>query len=173
MRTLRVTAALVAFISLANAAIAQSAPADPPSPVVVPIDLPRPPYPLIAQSARVQGELTVTVHVRADGTVASASVTGRDIPLLSPGALSAAQQSHFECRGCAEAAGQYSIVYAFSMEGRAGPSGQIDQPPAVSDSPGRSRVTTMVEMPPAVCAYRAEYAARSAKCLWLWNCGAR
>jgi TonB family protein len=160
------------FLVLAVAALVVSdaraqSPADSGSPQAVPVSLPHPVYPPIAQSARVQGEVAVTVSVGADGSVASAQITGKDIPLLSAAAIDAAKKSTFECRGCVAAPASYTIVYAFWLEiGARSP--EPDQ-----ESPSRSRVTTAEEAP--LCDHcggpHMPTAVRSAKCLWLWKCG--
>jgi TonB family protein len=144
------------------------APADSRSPQVVPVSLPHAVYPPIAQMARVQGEVEVTVSVGADGSVESAQVTGKDIPLLAPAAIDAAKKSTFECRGCTGEPASYSIVYAFGLEM------QARSPEPVQESASRSRVTIVEETP--LCDHcgggrRMPVTVRSAKCLWLWKCG--
>lgn len=66
---------------------------------LVPFWLVRPDYPPIARAARVQGTVIVAVTVDPDGRVTSATIE-RDIPLLSRGALAAAREGGFLCRGC-------------------------------------------------------------------------
>ena len=156
-------------------AIAQSVPGSAaPTATIVPVHLPQATYPPIAQSARVQGDVEVTVNVRPDGSVAEAALTATSWPLLGPAALAAAKNATFECRGCAgPTLAVYSIVYAFKMDGGSGPAGNVEQPIPVQESLTRSRVTTVVEMLPIQCIYRTPIvvSVRSAKCAWLWKCG--
>jgi TonB family protein len=176
---LRWTASLTLAVlaaSLTSHALAQSAPqpAALSAATLVPVELPHPVYPPIAQAARVQGDVEVTVTVRPDGSVATAAVTGADMPLLGPAAVNAAKNARFECRGCDGApTPAYSIVYAFNMNGTPDDSGEVQQPALLVESSSRSRVTTVVETPLLVCGYRSELAvrARSIKCAWLWKCG--
>jgi TonB family protein len=140
----------------------------------VPVELPHPVYPPIAQAARVQGNVEVSVTVRPDGSVAAAAVTGANIPLLGPAAVDAAKNARFECRGCEGApTPAYSIVYAFNMNGTPDHSGEVQQPALLVESSTRSRVTTVGETPLITCGYRRQVAvrARSIKCAWLWKCG--
>jgi TonB family protein len=140
----------------------------------VPVRLPHPVYPAIAQSARVQGIIEVTVTVRSDGSVASAVIAGKDIPLLSPAALAAAGKAEFECRGCAGTPAHYSIVYVFTFEGSRTTVRDEDQPEPVHESAGQSRVTTLAETPECDhCGGHMYRPARSAKCVWLWKCGVK
>lgn len=89
---------------------AQTAPA---SPALVPFWLVVPAYPPLAQSARVQGVVIVALTVGIDGRVDSATVE-RDIPLLSRGALAAAMDSGFICRGCTGPM-TYRVEYQFQF----------------------------------------------------------
>jgi TonB family protein len=138
--------------------------------VVVPISVPQPVYPPIAESARVTGDVVVTVVVRPDGGVASAAVES-GAPLLREVALKAAQQAQYECRGCTEPGTPLSLVFTFRIFGR-------DEPkPATGlafDQQGGATVNVVGEV-----GYWWEGAVfsqivarvRSPKCLWLWRCG--
>ena len=74
-----------------------------PGVAIVPVEWPRPVYPQIARSARVQGEVEVAVDVRPDGSVAAVQVV-RGIPLLDQAVTEAVRRARFECRGCVDAA---------------------------------------------------------------------
>jgi TonB family protein len=92
--------------------------------VVVPTTVPQPVYPPIAISARVMGDVVITVLVRPDGSVASAAVES-GAPLLREVALKAAQQAHYECRGCTESGTPYSLVFMFRLFARDEPTPAI------------------------------------------------
>ena len=163
----------LAFAFVATSAAAQSAVETGSTPAaVVPVLLPHPVYSPIAQSARVQGVVEITVSVRPDGTVASAVVTGRDRPLLallSETALAAAEKATFDCRACAGGPVQYTILYEFKMNGHV----PGKQPDPVRVSAERSLVTTLAQAP--ICDHCGGHSrtiqVRSVKCLWLWKCG--
>jgi len=112
------------------------------------------------------------VTVRPNGSIASAVVAGRDIPILSGAALAAAAKAGFECRWCVGVSAQYSIVYQFTMGGL---SHDVRLEP-VCETAGRSRVTTWADSP--ICDHCGGHVSsairvRSAKCGWLWKCGVR
>jgi TonB family protein len=69
---------------------------------VVLAKLSRPVYPLLARRTWVSGDVNLLLQIRRDGSVESAVIVGGH-PLLQQAALESAQQSQFECRGCAEA----------------------------------------------------------------------
>ena len=174
MRRCRVVAALaLAFSSFVSPAGAQSATdAVAWQAMAVPVHLPPAIYPPIAQAARVQGAVEVIVTVRPNGSIASAVVAGRDIPILSGAALAAAAKAGFECRWCVGVSAQYSIVYQFTMGGL---SHDVRLEP-VCETAGRSRVTTWADSP--ICDHCGGHISsaipvRSAKCGWLWKCGVR
>jgi TonB family protein len=152
---------------------------------IVPVEWPRPAYPQIAQSARVQGEVEVAVDVRPDGSVAAAQVL-RSIPLLDQAALDATRRARFECRGCVDAVNRYSLYVTFTLslaEPTSGPAPLIVSPtqgwitviapvayinggPGPPDPPTRGLKCLFLWRcdPPAV-------RARDGHCLWLWRCG--
>jgi TonB family protein len=156
-----------------------------PNATIVPIEWPRPVYPQIAQSARVQGEVEVTVDVRPDGRVAAVEVV-RGIPLLDQAVTDAARRARFECRGCVDSVNGYSLYVTFRLQDPpadpatliisptqgwvtvVAPSPMIGGGPAVIDGDGRARGVKCLflwrcDPPPR--------RARAANCLWLWRCG--
>jgi TonB family protein len=70
-------------------------------------------YPPLARQARIRGDVKVSIHVRTDGTVASAEVLSGH-PILAPAAVDNAKQSEFECRGCASET-EYVLTYSFEF----------------------------------------------------------
>lgn len=94
--------------------MAQSQTADVPPPAVAtrvgPLQ-----YPQIARIARVTGDVRLVVHVRADGSVASAEVATTDSPLLNNAAVASARNSNFLCQRCGEGQETYSLTYTFSL----------------------------------------------------------
>jgi TonB family protein len=140
-------------------------------PTVTPISVPAVTYPAIASAARIRGDVTVSVSVRPDGTVAAATVEEGE-PLLRDAALTAAKEARFECRGCGGVSVPYSLVFRFRL------SDEQASPP----SPWLTRLPDG-QVVVIVVSGRAEYwyegavfsrvAVRSWKCLWLWRCGSR
>lgn len=170
-------------LALPGSALAQSPIREP---RIVPIEWPRPVYPQIAQSARVQGDVEVAVDVRPDGSVAAARVVSGP-PLLSEAALVAARHARFECLACVGARTPYSLYVSFRLA--------IDDrlpvwPPLIV-SPTQGWVTAVAPSPiingggpPApptrglkcLFLWRCDpppNRARAAHCLWLWRCGDR
>jgi TonB family protein len=137
---------------------------------VVPMSLSRPVYPAIAVAAMISGDVEVSVRVRPDGRVDTATIVSGP-PLLQQAALDAVQTSAFECRACGEASTPYSLVFAFRFD--RGPHATVEDPPGtVADTPSQSRVTILAEAPVAI-PYFSSTSARSVKCAYLWRCGSR
>jgi TonB family protein len=175
----RLTVAVLTVVCVAPA-VAQ------PGVAIVPVEWPRPVYPQIARSARVQGDVEVAVDVRPDGSVAAVQVV-RGIPLLDQAVTEAARRARFECRGCVDAANRYSLYVTFrlSMANPAlgpvplivsptqgwvtvvAPAPMIGGGPGIPDPPTRGIKCLFLWRcdPPA-------RRARDAECLWLWRCGA-
>jgi TonB family protein len=136
---------------------------------VVITKLVQPSYPPLALRARIQGDVQIVVGVRRDGTIESASVTSGHA-LLGETALQSAQSSEYECRRCQETITSYSLLYAFRLE---------------VPNPGQSTIPvtqvgnriTVIAEPPTIMVTISDPASafrrRSAKCLYLWNCGHR
>jgi len=105
-------------------------------------------YPPLALSANITGDVVVRLGIRKDASVESAVVvTGHR--LLAKAALESAQQSHYRCTACADEVTPYPVTYSYQLA--AGPDW-----PCGSHWGGEDYYYS---------------AARSAKCLNLWNCG--
>jgi hypothetical protein len=130
-----------------------------------------PMYPALARQASIQGDVSVTVLVRPDGTAKSAVVSGS--PLLSPAASSSALKSLFECRGCTQIATPYAMVYTFELAANSAQGPHNNNEEAVTQS--QNHVTVVAEPLGIICAYTStlRIRARSAKCLYLWKCSLR
>jgi hypothetical protein len=148
--------------------------ADAQAPRIALVSIRIPPYPPVAESARVSGDVRVTVDLGPDCAVAAVSVTGGDgrTKLLEAGVLEAARTAHFRCDGLTTPASPYALVFAFrfaDLIGRA--HGQID-PEIVSVSPGESRILIVAETPTTGEGPMGipRGPARAPWCLWLWHC---
>ena len=136
----------------------------------------QPIYPPLARQTRIAGDVDVTLKVRPDGSVESATVV-RGHPLLQQAALDSAQKSQFECGKCDEAA-SIQLVYTFQLLGgdscckvteNQSNNGQADLPiPRVIQSQNH---VTVVNQPACICDPAiAVRKVRSLKCLYLWKC---
>lgn len=133
-----------------------------------------PSYPLTAKIARVQGEVLVNLTIGTRGQIESATSTGPG--LLKPVALDSARQSVFVCEDCTDSTKPISLTYRFEIvdgeapktfaECRASPV----PPPAEVDL---SRMSVTVYAEPIWLCDPVVRKIRSAKCLYLWRCGAR
>lgn len=135
------------------------------SPAVIPFELIRPTYPPIAQSARVGGDVEVSLRVRSDGSIESGEVIS-GFPLLQDAALKAAMASRFECRLCGSATLPYTVLYSFRLSDRA------DERSGVSVGESQSLVWITAEEPVAQL-YFVNWPVRSLRCLYLSRCGVR
>ena len=133
---------------------------------VVVTKLAQPIYPSLALRARMQGDVEITVGVRKDGSVESASVASGH-PVLVTAALQSAQNSEYECRRCGEAVTSYSLIYTFRIE---------VNPRSTAGSPVTrlGNHVTVTDEPPTISTEISDsFRIRSAKCLYLWKCGFR
>lgn len=133
-------------------------------------------YPPLARIASVDGEVRLSLVVGVEGEVKSAKIVSGN-QLLQQATLQSAQQSKFECTGCAEPV-TYEMVYSFQLiakhcEGEKDSVSDIagdTRQPGVSQSGNRVVVLaeqgcltvdhSIVPMPKV----------RSPKCLYLWPC---
>jgi len=90
----------------------QSSAEAPQTPVVL-VKLSPPVYPPLARAARIMGDVKVNVHVRPDGSVASAEALGGH-PILTPTAVENARQSQYECNECIGET-EYLLTYTFGF----------------------------------------------------------
>ena len=135
---------------------------------VVLISLAPPEYPISARFARIEGDVTVNLSIRKDGGVEAAQAIDGPIMLRKP-SLASAQNSKFECLGCADAVTTYSLTYEFEIEPGSCSDASIYPPLEITQSP--NRITISARVPPT-CDPAAKKV-RSAKCLYLWRCGWR
>jgi TonB family protein len=158
-----------AWLTVAVLALVCAAPAvAQPDAAIVPVEWPRPVYPQIAQSARVQGDVEVAVDVRPDGSVAAVEVV-RAIPLLDHAVVNAVRRARFACRGCGAGVHRYSLYVTFRLSLENPPTGAV--PLIVSPTQGWVTVVAPVpfrsgghERPP----FRGP--SRGMRCLFLWRC---
>jgi len=139
---------------------------------VVLVKLSPPSYPPLALQARIMGDVEVYVHVRQDGSIASAELFSGH-PMLAPAALESAKRSQYECRDCSEGATAYELTYAFEMKAEGDCCTALSRRPEVTQS--ANRISISAESPcicdPTVRITRIKW--RSAKCLYLWHCSSR
>jgi Gram-negative bacterial TonB protein C-terminal len=151
-------------------------PQNPADPAVTLKRLSPPVYPVIALTARVQGDVELLLQVRLDGSVESATVVSGP-PLLLRASLSSAQQSQFNCLHCLEQATPYHLTYTFQIENPPDPCKEGDVPgkptsielvPEVALSKGH---VTLTGHPSSSCGIVYAKKVRSWRCLYLWKCG--
>lgn len=145
---------------------------------VVLLKLSEPAYPPIARAARIQGDVSVTLGIRPDGSVESAVIVSGH-PLLGLAALDSARQSRFECRACPSARNSYSLKYKFEL---VSPDVTKDCATLTDEElhEHSAKVNlsqheiTVLALPVVICDPAGEIRkVRSAKCLYLWRCGSR
>ncbi len=143
---------------------------------VVLTNLEPPVYPPMARTARVSGEVDLTVLIRPDGSVDSVKVDSGP-PMLHQAAVDSASHSQFECRGCDARVTTYKLVYLFTFVERGDCCNSFGMPATVEQKVEPSQVRVTIAAPvsclcdPAATISRT--LVRSAKCLWLWRCSAR
>ncbi len=128
-----------------------------------------PVYPRLARQANITGDVHLKLEIREDGTLQSASVVSGH-PMLTQAALDSAQRSRFECRGCDHDVTVGSFTYSFQLIASPGWPCPETSGPRVTQS--ENHITVMAE-PSFVHPYFADTSVRSAKCLYLWECGQR
>src|SRR3954471_22080119 len=103
------------------------------------VDVPIPAYPPIARPAMISGDVHVTVEVRPEGTVATASITGvegfsreADAKFFEQSVLEAARNARFRCEQCSNPRGLCSLVFAFRFRYRIGRAAGDMHPEVVS-----------------------------------------
>ncbi|MGA7401587.1 MAG: TonB family protein [Candidatus Sulfotelmatobacter sp.] len=163
---LRLTLLLACGVALTAFAQTDSHSETPKAGVVL-VNLFSPTYPPLARQARIAGEVEVNLGIRKDGSIQSAVVASGH-PMLTPAALSSAQQSRFECRGCEAEVTPYSLIYSFQFD--ASPGWPCPEKPGPRITQSQNRITIAAE-PAMVHPYFVNISARSAKCLYLWRCG--
>jgi hypothetical protein len=151
---------------------------------VVLTKLVQPIYPPVARAAHVTGDVDLLLTVRQDGAVDAVVVTSGH-PLLKESAVTSAQQSKFECRGCTEPLTKYRLIYSFEIEGdcacepketqskqkELARQKELEQTyPRVTDA--QHRVTVVAHIL-CICDPVATTKVRSLKCFYLWKCGSK
>jgi TonB family protein len=131
---------------------------------LVPIWLPRPEYPPIARSARVQGDVEVAAEVDAAGHVVTATMRSGHA-LFRAAAFEAARETHFAGRPPGAELSSYSLGYTFAL----GDSGRPPRPPFTVTSTG-AHLTTVTGVDLVSCG-PSPLGVRGPKCLYLWRCG--
>jgi TonB family protein len=136
--------------------------------IITPMEWPKPIYPQIAESASIQGDVELSLEVRADGSVETArAVSGP--PLLRESAEAAARRARFDCRGCGNRTAQYSLYVSFRLF--------TDQallrpePPPLVVSPTQGWVTIHLVQRQFLHVHYTTFRVRAPACLYLWRCG--
>jgi Gram-negative bacterial TonB protein C-terminal len=131
--------------------------------------LSQPIYPPMARIAHITGDAEVRLGVRKDGSIESAvAVSGH--PLLKQAALESAQQSRFECRGCADEVTFCSLTYSFQFASVPTTPNESREVHVVQS---QNRIMIIAEPVRVVIDDFAYFWVRSVKCLYLWACGYR
>jgi TonB family protein len=135
----------------------------------------QPVYPPLALQARITGDVELSLEVKADGSLGSASVVSGH-PLLKQAALDSAQHSQFECKNCGQGGRSFQMLYSFQF----GPTRSCEETPETSKGDEKEepypRViqsqnhVTVIDQPVGICD-PAVKKVRSVRCLYLWKCG--
>jgi len=177
MRRRLVFLALLSIVTTVTPyAVSQQSPSGTKGEVVI-AKLSAPVYPMIARTAHISGDVHLSLGIRRDGSIESATVTSGP-PLLRPAALNSVRGSQFECRGCSKVVTEYSLVYTFQLgpdpscvatKEAAQTSAKEESYPHVIQSENH---ITVVDQPFVTCDMAGEIGkVRSIKCLFLWKCG--
>jgi TonB family protein len=134
-----------------------------------------PVYPPLAKQARIAGDVQLTLAVRPDGSINSATVVS-DHPLLKQAALDSAQHSQFACEKCGDE--ELKLVYSFQLGPAVYCAGTSDRQDSGKEEEPYPPITqtadhiTVVDEPTGPC-HPAAKKVRAIKCLYLWKCGWR
>lgn len=138
-----------------------------------------PVYPTVAKQAHVSGDVRLTLVVRGDGSVESATVVSGH-PLLKQAALDSAQHSQFACDDCEKGPRSFEMTYSFELGPTVYCTESSGPPKADKENESYPRVVqvhnqiTLYDRPVGTCdlAFKiTERKVRSIKCLYLWKCG--
>ena len=128
-------------------------------------------YPPIALAAHVEGDVTLVVDLRGDGTVGD--VRAESGPqILRAVSIEGSQKNLYTCRMCARSDVRVRLTYSFKL----GPAIECEENGVDSSHPRFTHsgdTITIGAQPWGTCDYAARLRARSAKCLFLWRCGWR
>lgn len=134
-------------------------------------------YPQLARQTRVQGDVSISVGVRPDGSVESAVATSGH-PLLRPAALDSSQHSQYECRGCTNPITPLSLSYTFQLKdvgcGQTVPASTStvlrESKPTTLETQPKNHVLVVAEGVCIIDSWPDRTKVRSFKCLYLWKC---
>jgi TonB family protein len=138
-----------------------------------------PVYSPLAKQARITGDVQLTLMIRPDGSVDSATVQSGH-PLLKQAALDSAQRSQFACEGCGKEVRSVQMVYSFQLDPTVYCTESSGTPNADKREDSYPRLTqagnhiTVIDQPVGTCdpAFKiTEKKVRSIKCMYLWKCG--
>jgi TonB family protein len=124
-------------------------------------------YPPFARQANLTGDVEIKLEIRRDGSIQSAVVLSGH-PMLAAAALTSAQQSRFECRGCEDELTTQSLIYSFQIV--ASPGWPCPESGGSHVTQSGNRVMVSAE-PSMVYPVFSSIRSRSAKCFYLWACG--
>jgi TonB family protein len=136
--------------------------------------LPPPVYPPLARQAHIWGDVNLTLRIRQDGSVESASLVSGHA-MLKQSALDSAQKSEFECHACSETLTSYSLVYTFKFtEKKCCTEKEENEPqPRFDVTQSQNHITILTDTA-CICDPSADVRrVRSAKCMYLWRCASR
>jgi TonB family protein len=139
----------------------------------------KPVYPPLAKQTRITGDVVLTLKIRKDGRLESATVVSGH-PLLKQAALDSAERSQFECRNCSDEIRPFQMLYSFQL----GPTSYCAETSETSKSDEKKQFyprvlesqnhVTVIDQPVGTCDLGPDVMrVRSAKCLYLWRCSLR
>jgi TonB family protein len=80
---------------------------------VVVTSLFKPAYPPLAKQTRTTGDVLLTLKIRKDGRLESATVVSGHPLLKRAAALDSAERLQFECRNCSDEISPFQMLYSF------------------------------------------------------------
>jgi TonB family protein len=140
-----------------------------------------PTYPPLANNARIQGDVELALRIRPDGSVDSATVLKSTHPWLAEAASESARRSQFDCRGCTEAAADYTFLYSFrsgkylpdACSQASADAAEFARTRDTGVSISGSHITVTGPSNAGICSTPTDRPIprfRSARCLYLWKC---
>jgi TonB family protein len=131
------------------------------------IELFSPVYPRLALQTRIAGDVQLSVLVRPDGSVESATVESGH-PLLRQAALTSAEHSQFACENCGDKAVLFQLLYSFQL----GPTAYCTKEKSYPRVTQSENHVTVLDQVVGTCDPTVQVRkVRSIKCLYLWRCG--
>jgi TonB family protein len=164
---------LLAVCAISLASLAQTPNSEGASqPRLIIARLPHASYPPIALAARVSGNVTLSLTLRHDGSVKSATVTDGP-PMLRDAALALVHQTAFQCDGCTNAMTNFHFKVRFEFAKLANSLQCGESDPSYPRIARSGDSMTITDRPMGVCADPGTIEpvrVRSIKCLFLWKC---